>query len=66
MIVLIFDHRGMGGSTLPDADPYKWQLTDLAEDVHDLVKHVGWSEIDLLGFSMVSLACSRSSSARCY
>ncbi|ORY43589.1 Alpha/Beta hydrolase protein [Leucosporidium creatinivorum] len=51
--VLIFDHRGIGASTIPkqrEKEPYT--SLDLADDVVELVKHVGWKEMDLLGFSM--------------
>ncbi|GAA5823908.1 hypothetical protein JCM3770_000336 [Rhodotorula araucariae] len=51
--VLVFDNRGIGGSSIPaakKAEPY--DVLAMAQDVVDLVKHVGWKEIDLLGFSM--------------
>ncbi|KAL7338621.1 Alpha/Beta hydrolase protein [Rhodotorula toruloides] len=51
--VLIFDNRGIGSSYIPKekaGDTY--DVHDMANDVVELVKHVGWREIDLLGFSM--------------
>ncbi|KAG0655713.1 hypothetical protein C6P46_000747 [Rhodotorula mucilaginosa] len=51
--VLIFDNRGIGSSKIPqahEAEPY--DVNDMAADVARLVKHIGWKEIDLLGFSM--------------
>ncbi|GEM11762.1 alpha/beta hydrolase [Rhodotorula toruloides] len=51
--VLIFDNRGIGSSYIPKekaGDMY--DVRDMANDVVELVKHVGWKEIDLLGFSM--------------
>lgn len=52
--VLVFDHRGIGRSTIsPDADP------DLSHDImcDDLLSLLGslgskWSTVDILGFSM--------------
>ncbi|GAA5822255.1 hypothetical protein JCM10212_006128 [Sporobolomyces blumeae] len=51
--VLIFDNRGIGSSTIPKAkngDAY--DIEDMADDVVELVKHVGFKSIDILGFSM--------------
>ncbi|GAA5888420.1 hypothetical protein JCM16303_005734 [Sporobolomyces ruberrimus] len=51
--VLIFDNRGIGSSTIPTSlkdTPYT--VVDMAEDVVSLIKHVGFSSIDILGFSM--------------
>ncbi|GAA5992431.1 hypothetical protein JCM10908_000812 [Rhodotorula pacifica] len=51
--VLIFDNRGIGSSKIPrakESEPYN--VNDMAADVARLVKHLGWKEIDLLGFSM--------------
>ncbi|BGP46357.1 hypothetical protein JCM10450v2_002199 [Rhodotorula kratochvilovae] len=51
--VLVFDNRGIGGSSIPverKSEPY--DVHAMAGDVVDLVKHVGWKEVDLLGFSM--------------
>ncbi|GAA5999445.1 alpha/beta fold hydrolase [Rhodotorula paludigena] len=51
--VLIFDNRGIGASTVPREradEPY--DVRDMARDVVELVNHLGWKEIDLLGFSM--------------
>ncbi|GAA5826404.1 hypothetical protein JCM5353_008859 [Sporobolomyces roseus] len=51
--VLMFDNRGIGSSKIPEEkknDPYT--VGDMAQDVIELVKHLGWSKIDILGFSM--------------
>ncbi|GAA6034294.1 hypothetical protein JCM8097_003829 [Rhodosporidiobolus ruineniae] len=51
--LLIFDNRGIGSSIVPkraEKEPYAVQ--DLARDMVELIKHLGLSEIDLLGFSM--------------
>ncbi|GAA5851188.1 hypothetical protein JCM9279_007477 [Rhodotorula babjevae] len=51
--VLVFDNRGIGGSTIPaDKSSEPYDIYAMAGDVVDLVKHVGWKEIDLMGFSM--------------
>jgi pimeloyl-ACP methyl ester carboxylesterase len=51
--VLIFDNRGMGRSVLPEGkEKERFSMGDMADDVVLLVKHLGWEEIDLLGFSM--------------
>lgn len=46
--VLIFDHRGMGESDVPDAE---YSMSDLAGDVIALVDHVGWQTFRLFGIS---------------
>ena len=51
--VLIFDNRGMGGSTLPKPmEEESYGVQRMADDVKALVQHLGFEEIDLLGFSM--------------
>lgn len=51
--VLIFDNRGIGSSKIPQAQEAEtYNVNDMAADVARLVKHIGWKEIDLLGFSM--------------
>lgn len=59
--VLIFDNRGIGSSRIPvELEDDDYTVEDMAQDVIDLVNHVGWREIDLLGFSMVcsALTCN--------
>lgn len=52
--VLVFDNRGIGGSRVPpEKEDENYTCEDMAQDVIDLVNHVGWKDIDLLGFSMV-------------
>ena len=46
----MFDNRLIGQSTGPNGPDYNMQ--DMARDTIDLVQSLGWSEIDLLGFSM--------------
>ncbi|KAM0748564.1 alpha/beta-hydrolase [Meredithblackwellia eburnea MCA 4105] len=50
--VLIFDNRNIGGSTSTDGGKDEWTMQDQADDVVELIKHVGWKQVDLLGFSM--------------
>jgi pimeloyl-ACP methyl ester carboxylesterase len=52
--VLIFDNRGIGSSVLPKGKE-RFSVTDMADDTILLVKHLGWSVIDLLGYSMGGL-----------
>lgn len=46
--LLVFDHRGMGESDVPDAE---YSMADLADDVIDLVDAVGWSTFRVFGIS---------------
>ncbi|GAA5949284.1 hypothetical protein JCM10213_006699 [Rhodosporidiobolus nylandii] len=51
--VLVFDNRGIGSSRVPKAmERERYTVHDLAEDVVELVKHLGFREVDILGFSM--------------
>ncbi|KAM0792617.1 hypothetical protein ACM66B_005278 [Microbotryomycetes sp. NB124-2] len=51
--VLIFDNRNIGSSRVPKSKEQEgFTMMDLARDVIELVQHVGWREVDLLGFSM--------------
>ncbi|KAI5474252.1 hypothetical protein MNV49_003765 [Pseudohyphozyma bogoriensis] len=50
--VVVFDNRGMGNSTLPAGAEPDWGMDAMANDVVELVKHLGYKKIDLLGFSM--------------
>ena len=51
--VLIFDNRGMGGSTVPkELEEQSYGIQRMADDVKLLIQHLGYEEIDLLGFSM--------------
>ncbi|GAA5968687.1 hypothetical protein JCM21900_005478 [Sporobolomyces salmonicolor] len=51
--VLIFDNRGIGSSHVPkEQKEHRYTVQDMADDVIELVKHLRWKEIDLLGFSM--------------
>ncbi|BGP53734.1 hypothetical protein JCM8202_005506 [Rhodotorula sphaerocarpa] len=51
--VLIFDNRGIGSSKIPqDRANERYGVKEMADDVIRLVRHHGWKEIDLLGFSM--------------
>jgi len=47
--VLVFDNRGVGETTYPDT---QFSIEDLAEDVVDLSKALGWERFDLFGISM--------------
>jgi pimeloyl-ACP methyl ester carboxylesterase len=66
--VLVFDNRGMGNSSLSSSScdeeqkstsssttttsTKRFSVEDMADDTVLLVKHLGWKEVDLLGFSM--------------
>ncbi|KAN0063893.1 hypothetical protein ACQY0O_003499 [Thecaphora frezii] len=50
--VLIFDHRGIGASTVPDDWDHELTIHSMGLDLIALVASLGWSRIDLLGFSM--------------
>ncbi|GAA5860642.1 hypothetical protein JCM8547_005485 [Rhodosporidiobolus lusitaniae] len=51
--VLVFDNRGIGSSRIPKGkEKERYDVQDMADDVVELVKHLGFREIDLLGFSM--------------
>lgn len=46
--LLVFDHRGMGESDVPEAE---YSMVDLADDVIALVDAVGWSTFRMIGVS---------------
>lgn len=66
--VLLFDNRGtltlamsqrsylegMGQSSVP---PGAYSIRLLAQDVIQLIKHVGWDSVDLMGVSMGGMVC---------
>ncbi|BGP14197.1 hypothetical protein JCM10213v2_002137 [Rhodosporidiobolus nylandii] len=55
-LILVFDNRGIGSSRVPKAmERERYTVHDLAEDVVELVKHLGFREVDILGFSMSTL-----------
>jgi pimeloyl-ACP methyl ester carboxylesterase len=47
--VLVYDHRGVGGST-PTAEPFS--IADLAADASALLAAVGWASAHVVGISM--------------
>ncbi|KAJ7074027.1 Alpha/Beta hydrolase protein [Mycena amicta] len=49
--VLVYDHRGMGGSKLANKDE-RQTIELLARDLLFLLEHLGWKELSLCGFSM--------------
>jgi len=51
--VLLYDHRGMGDSTYasPTEDD-EITVESLARDLFHLLKHLGWKEVSLCGYSM--------------
>ncbi|KIY73596.1 alpha/beta-hydrolase [Cylindrobasidium torrendii FP15055 ss-10] len=49
--VLVYDHRGIGDSTLPHTQT-SLAIKDMARDLIQLVKHIGWKQVSLCGFSM--------------
>ncbi|GAA93440.1 uncharacterized protein L969DRAFT_581954 [Mixia osmundae IAM 14324] len=51
--VLVFDNRFIGESQgSKELRDEGWTVQDMASDVAELVAHLGWKTIDLLGFSM--------------
>ncbi|GAA5846537.1 hypothetical protein JCM3766R1_002523 [Sporobolomyces carnicolor] len=57
--VLIFDNRGIGSSTIPvEKRDQSYDIQDMAQDVIALVKHLGWTKMDILGFSMGGMIVS--------
>ncbi|GAA5913684.1 hypothetical protein JCM6882_008718 [Rhodosporidiobolus microsporus] len=57
--VLIFDNRGIGSSRAPKGkEGEKYTAGDMAQDVVELVKHLRFKEIDILGFSMGGMIVS--------
>ncbi|KAH6866210.1 Alpha/Beta hydrolase protein [Coprinopsis sp. MPI-PUGE-AT-0042] len=50
--VLIFDHRGMGNSTLSTEGMEVITLEVMARDLLKLLVHLGWMEVAICGYSM--------------
>jgi len=50
--VLLYDHRGMGDSTLGSVEEGEMSIEGLARDLFELLVHLGWSEVAILGYSM--------------
>ncbi|EFI28338.1 hypothetical protein CC1G_13868 [Coprinopsis cinerea okayama7 len=50
--VLLYDHRGMGGSKLTEAGDEDLSIELMARDLLRLVSHLGWSKVALIGYSM--------------
>ncbi|RDB21107.1 Haloacetate dehalogenase H-1 [Hypsizygus marmoreus] len=50
--VLIFDHRGMGDSTLSPTKDELINIESLARDLLVLLEHLQWKELAICGFSM--------------
>lgn len=47
----VFDHRGTGGSTMPD-EPPEPSMRLLAADAYALLSHLGWAPCNVLGLSL--------------
>ncbi|GAA5845901.1 hypothetical protein JCM11251_006724 [Rhodosporidiobolus azoricus] len=57
--VLLFDNRGIGSSRVPPGkEDEAYTVEDMAQDVVELVKHLRFREIDILGFSMGGMIVS--------
>jgi len=50
--VLVFDHRGMGDSTLLPGQGAEMTTESLARDLLDLLRFLEWEELAICGFSM--------------
>lgn len=50
--VLIFDHRGIGRSTVPEHWDHELSMESMSDDILSLIGSLGWKVIDILGFSM--------------
>ncbi|KAI9143742.1 Alpha/Beta hydrolase protein [Paraphysoderma sedebokerense] len=48
-VAVTFDNRGVGHS---DAPPGRYRTSDMAMDAYDLVKHLGWDKVHVVGVSM--------------
>ena len=53
--VLVFDHRGIGESSLPPDSDDTLSIEMMADDVLALVEHLGFRTVHLLGYSMGGL-----------
>lgn len=51
-LVLLYDHRGMGHSSLTPSGQEKITIELLARDLSSLLAHLKWSEVALCGYSM--------------
>jgi len=51
-LVLLYDHRGIGDSTLTPAGDEQITIELLARDLVELLAHLKWKEVALCGFSM--------------
>src|SRR5690242_21630573 len=47
--VVVFDNRGMGGTTAP---PASFTIEQLADDAEDLIRALGLARAHVLGYSM--------------
>lgn len=50
--VLIYDHRGIGNSSLSPAGDEEISIEILARDLLALLVHLNWKEVALCGYSM--------------
>lgn len=51
IVVLVYDHRGVASSKFTFG-MQEITVHIMAEDMLDLIDHLGWTEADILGFSM--------------
>ncbi|KAI8807555.1 Alpha/Beta hydrolase protein [Cladochytrium replicatum] len=47
--VCIYENRGSGHTTAPT---WKYRMSDMAQDAHDLLQHLGWNKCHVVGVSM--------------
>ncbi|KAI8808296.1 Alpha/Beta hydrolase protein [Cladochytrium replicatum] len=47
--VCIYENRGSGHTTAPT---WKYRMSDMAQDAHDLLQHLGWDKCHVVGVSM--------------
>jgi pimeloyl-ACP methyl ester carboxylesterase len=52
LTVLIYDHRGIGNSSLSPAGNEEISIESLARDLLALLIHLNWKEVALCGYSM--------------
>ncbi|TDL28099.1 alpha/beta-hydrolase [Rickenella mellea] len=51
--LLLFDNRGIGHSKcVGDAGNFDITMSNMANDLLDLLVHIGWHQVDILGWSM--------------
>ena len=64
--VLIYDHRGIGDSSLSPAGDDEISIETLARDLLALLVHLNWKEVALCGYSMGGMFIIASSASNLF